>query len=162
MKKLILLILIIFPLFITSCSSDDEDNNPYSEKQQKALTVMKGNFKDATFQSVSGTQISFIEKYDKPLKIYKNDYMNGNTILIEAQGVCVWSTHYAGGMSAYNDSIPCYYEVSYDASRFTLVYKNGEMDKTLYERFDLKVTSESTFQLQDKDLTLPYQFSKID
>ena len=156
MKKLMLILSIIF---LISCSSDDEDKAIYSEKQQKALAVLSGVFDDVAFEG-SKNYISFENQYAKPLDIYKESYMDGSTILIRAQGECIWHTQYSGNTSQYNLVVPCYYEVSYDASYFILVYKGGEKDKTLFERFDLKVISPTRFTLKDKDLSLPYDFVK--
>ena len=144
---------------LASCSSDDGDKAIYSEKQQKALAVLIGVYDDVTFEGTKN-YISFENQYVKPLDIHKESYMDGSSILIRAQGECVWHTHYSSNMSQYNLDIPCYYEVSNDASYFILVYKGGEKDKTLFRRFDLKVIGPSRFTLKDKSLSLPYDFAR--
>lgn len=153
MKKL-LYFLISTCLFISCSSSDnDEDYAIYSEKQKNALAVMNGTFEDITFGLANEDhyKIIFGTQYRNTLDINKT----GGDILIKAQGECIWHSRGAG-----NDGrdIPCYYEVSVDATYFTLVYKGGENDKQLFERLELKSISQNNITLKDKILSLPYSF----
>jgi hypothetical protein len=156
MKKLlyILLTTCLFTSFV-SCSSDDdnnEDTNYYSAKQKESLTLMKGTFEDTTFglSGMDHNRIIFGTQYDKATEI-----KSGNSVLINAQGECIWHNRDIGDGG---EDIECYYEVSIDAIYFSLVYKGGENDKTLFKRFEPKIVDQSKFTLKDSSLSLPYSF----
>lgn len=158
--KNLLSVLFFLSFVLISCSSDNDDTNPYSEKQQQALTIMKGSFEDTSFETGNSgpTSITFGSQYAQNVDIYKDGLSGIDNLLIRAQGECVWHQRYLS--SQYNEDVNCYYEVSSDASYFILVYKGGSKDKSLYQRFDLKILNQNGFTLKDKDLSLPYNFVK--
>lgn len=155
-------------LLLTACSKNDPEVSAYSTSQQKAFAIFKGTFADIQFSNLSGgslaqylpdpEKIEFGTNYATPVSFYKDDYMKGKVLLLEAQGECNYY-NYNYSTKGY-DIISCYYYVTPDADKFYLYYKGGSNDKGLYNSYGLSIKSETKMNLQDADLTLPYIFVK--
>lgn len=160
MKKIFLLSLACCMLAFTGCSKDDSPKNPYSDKQQKALAIFSGTWADIQFSNLGSypgahlqpnpDKIIFESQYDKPLEIYKDDYINGNTLLFSAFGELVYHNE------EYED-VSCYYWLSESATELRLYRKDT---KVLYNKYGLSIKDETKFNLQDSNITLPYIFVK--
>lgn len=157
-----ILFMLCLVALITGCSKD-EDINPYSEKQQKALAIFHGTFADYQFSNLGESSLShlqpdpdliiFGEQYDQPLTLSVPDYMDGEKYQGEAHGVCTYKQIV---IDTYNE-VECYYKVSYDAQALTLYKKS---DYSLWKYYSMLIESPTEFKLKSKNLTLPYIFKK--
>ena len=158
-------IIIATILFLASCSTNDDIIDYYSEKQEKAFSVFNGTWADVQFSNLSDGQFAnLLPEPDKivfgihnnnPIDVYKNDYIDGSSLLFKNQGECTYfKMPYKDGMY---ESVECYYEISTNADYLRLFKKT---DNSLYRRYDMSIKNETKINLHDPNLTLPYIFVK--
>ena len=159
MKKLFLPLFLILAI-LSSCSKDDIES-PYSEKQQKALSVFKGTFADYQYSNLGNELLGdpdiivFGVQYEKPIELRVDDFMDGSQYMGEAHGECVYKKK---PLDEYPyEEIECYYKVSYDAEALTLYRK---LDMKMYHHYTLFIDSPNEFRLYESGLSLPYIFKK--
>lgn len=164
MKKFIFPILLTFAL--CACSSDDEpETSHYTEKQQKVFAIFNGTWADYQFSNL-GTypganlqpepdKIVFGTHYSVEKEIKTSSYIDGERTAFSAQGECIYySVAYKG--QPY-DAVKCYYNVAPSATILSLW--DVEENK-MFHTYDLKVISETEFNLYQSGITLPYIFKK--
>lgn len=157
MKKIILFA--ILTVISSGCSKDVDEI--YSDKQQKALSVFNGTFEDYKYSNLGNEilgdpdMIVFGIQYSEPLELRNDDFMNGSNYMGEAHGECVYRKKLLQE-EPYTE-IECYYNVSYDATAFTLYRKS---DKEIYHHYKLFIQNPTEFKLYQSGLSLPYIFKK--
>ena len=153
-KKLVFLVLAI-PLFFSGCSEEDEKPKVfYTEKQEKVFALFNGTWIDRIYTN-SPTKIVFGEHNVEPVKVYRDDYLNGQVWLFDNQGECTiynWSSY----LEIY-EPIECYYEVSKEADELRLYRKENNL---LYRKYEMRIISETEISLLHDSLTFPYIFEK--
>lgn len=166
MKKLLLCALLpSVPL--CGCSSDDEPNggSNYTEKQEKVFAIFNGTWADYQFSNLGSypganlqpepDKIVFGSHYSTEKEIKKSSYIDGETTAFYAQGECTYySVAYKG--QPY-EAVKCYYNVAPSATILSLWEVE---DNTMFHVYDLKVVSETEFNLYQSGITLPYIFKK--
>lgn len=157
MKKIFAIIVIALQFILCGCSKDDEQ--PYTEKQQKALSVFNGTFADYQYSNLSNELlgdpdiIEFGVQYNEPIELRVEDFMDGYKYMGEAHGECVYKKK---PLDEY-ESVDCFYKVSYDANALTLYRKSN---KEIYRNYSLFIESQNGFRLYETGLSLPYIFKK--
>lgn len=149
-----------------ACSSDDEpEASHYTEKQQKVFAIFNGTWCDYQFSNLGGgpladlqpdpDKIVFGSHYDVEKEIKESSYIDGETTAFTAQGECTYySVAYKG--EPY-EAVKCYYNVAPSATILSLW--NVEENK-MFHTYDLKVVTETEFNLYQSGITLPYIFKK--
>ena len=165
MKKVLfaLAVALCLPL-LSGCGSDEPEASHYSEKQQKVFAMFSGTWADYQFSNLGGylpelhpdpDKIVFGSHYSAPKEIKKTSYIDGEAVVFDAQGECVYSSVAYKGQPY--ESTKCYYNVSPSATILSLWdVENNRM----FEVYDLKVISETEFYLYDSGITLPYIFKR--
>lgn len=160
-KSILSLLTVLTVLFLIGCSKDsDPVVSPYTESQEKALSVFNGTWADIQFSNLGSypgsnlqpnpDKIIFGSKNSKPEEVYKDDFIEGQKLLFSSFGELVY--HNEG----YED-VACYYWVSKNADELRLYSKES---KVLYKAFSLKFECGAKMFLHDRNLTLPYIFVK--
>lgn len=151
MKKSILILLII--ALFSGCSKKD-DPSAYSALQQKVFAVFTGTFQDNhTWQNQGPDRIVFTINYPKTEGVYQSDYLKGQVLLFNSEGEC---DYYQGSSTGYI-KIPCYYDLTVDASHLYLYQKDT---KDIYDDYNLIVQSETEFFIWNSRNVLRYDFVK--
>lgn len=164
MKKILFMLAIMFLIVFYGCSKDEPETY-YTEKQEKAFAIFNGTWADIQFSNLSGGQLAdlmpdpdkivFGTHNNKPIGVYKDDYINGKGLLFDNQGECAYySMPYKG---AEYKIIECYYEISDNADQIRL-YKRS--DNSLFNSYYMSIKSETKINLQDPNLSLPFVFVK--
>lgn len=147
------------------CSNDDDSQNNYSEKQEKAFAIFYGTWADTQFSNLGSypgaelqpdpDKIIFGTHYQIPKEVTGNSYMNGEEVLFEAQGECTYySMPYKG---AEYEIIKCLYNISPNADIFSLW---SISENKSYHVYDISIKTETQFYLHQSGITLPYIFVK--
>lgn len=158
--------LLLPALFLCGCSSDDEPaKSNYSEKQEKVFAIFNGTWKDYQFSNLGSypganlqpdpDMIIFGSHFSKEIDIKNSSYIDGETVAFTAQGECTYySVAYKG--QPY-EAVKCYYNVAPSATILSLW--NIEANR-MFNTYDLKVVSETEFNLYESGITLPFVFKK--
>ena len=163
MKKILFCLIAL--IMLAGCSKEDEPQIFYTEKQEKAFAIFKGTWADIQFSNIGEGALGHLQPdpdkivfgihYSEPIKVYKDDYMEGKIWLFDKQGECTY--YNMPYLNAEYEIIECFYEISRDADSFRLYRK---ANNSLYQKYDLSIKSETKFYLHDRELSLPYIFVK--
>ena len=149
MKKLVFLFCI--SLFMLSCEKEEvkKEEFPFTTVQKHAYNVLNGKFTDTSIYSTGygADIINFYNVYATPLVEYYTDGTVKNIFF----GECNYYDAYAKTTSYY------YYYILENSDAIALYNKS---DKKIYEFYDIILIDESSFYMQDPDLSVPYKFVK--
>jgi hypothetical protein len=152
MKKVLLLLAVALPLLFAGCSKD-EPESAYSDAQNKTFALFNGTWVDTQYP-VHPNKITFGSHNEKPTNVYKDDYMNGKTILFENQGECtLYQWNY--GTNVYEPTEFFYYVTP--KADYLHLYQKTTYSLTYYS---MSIKSETVINLQDRNLSYPYVFKK--
>lgn len=150
MKKTLILMLCVFTLL--GCEKDKEpEEQYYTEKQQKALEILKGRFIDTQFVTAKDT-IIFNEQFKKPLEF--KDWSG------EVKHRAIGTLTYISSFAYLIGKKEYYYIIGPEAEELILLHRGGNKDGEPAKYYDMQIKNNTEFWLYNPNITLPYKFVK--